>query len=421
MDVTGSLNIILSIIYMETLFLKVTEQELNIIKNSQLEYNVSKKVDYKNVVCLKPWGYEFLAYESTKIGIWYLKINKGHRTSLHTHFKKDTFIIIISGTAMINLINNESISLSTMKSLFIPKNKFHGLSCYSDEVYIMEIEIFSKDITFSDKNDLLRIDDQYNRKRTGYESSVSLSDELQDYFYLDNDFKKKIENTCISVTTLDQSIQLSSGYNILLDGELYINGKYLKEGSLIDKLTESDNCSFTKCLILSISNNYAFEDSKLIYSMDHLKTILRMIDSQNKKIVLTSGCYDIIHVGHLHNLKESKKLGDILMTCLTNDLDIVKLKGVNRPINKYKDRINLFKTIPYIDYIILYDELNIKKEETLGEIMKTINPYCWTKGSDYKFEEIIEKHPYLNKVVLIDNIVDISTTKIIDIIMHKVI
>ena len=166
-------------------------------------------------------------------------------------------------------------------------------------------------------------------------------------------------------------------------------------------------------MILSIQNEYAFEDSKLIYSMEHLQTVVSQLKKQDKKLILTSGCYDILHVGHIHNLRESKKLGDVLLACLSNDSQIKKLKGDNRPINQYVDRINLFKTISYVDYIILYDEEDIQKEETLGKIMKCVQPYCWAKGSDYTIDKIMEKHPYLNKIILIDNITDKSTTHII--------
>jgi len=70
-----------------------------------------------------------------------LKIVKGHKTSLHCHFNKDTIIIVLKGSAKIELINNEVISLNVMESLFLPHYNFHGLGTFSDEVYIIEIEV----------------------------------------------------------------------------------------------------------------------------------------------------------------------------------------------------------------------------------------------------------------------------------------
>ncbi len=404
---------------MKSKILQVHNNEFDIINNNIVSED-NTYINYKNCVCIKPWGYEFLAYESNKIGIWFLQIKKGHGTSLHTHFKKDTFVIVLDGSAKLSLINNETYNLGPMSSVFVPKNKFHAFSSFSDEVYLLEIEIFDSTTTFSNKNDLLRIDDQYKRKKTGYSGSVDVVyDNLEkyDYFWIKDNLHKKIYNAQINthkINNISDLNKLNGQYNILLDGNIYINGLYIKEGSIISNINiESDNIFTNNNLVLSISNKYYEENSKLIYSQDQLKCIINEIHNKNKKVILTSGCYDILHVGHLHTLKESKDLGDILMVCLSNDTQIKALKGNNRPINNYNDRINLFKTILYVDYIILYEESNIEKEESLDEIMKIVNPYYWTKGSDYTIEQITDKHPSLQKIILIDNIKDKSTTNII--------
>uniref|UniRef100_A0A6C0KKS5 Cytidyltransferase-like domain-containing protein n=1 Tax=viral metagenome TaxID=1070528 RepID=A0A6C0KKS5_9ZZZZ len=402
---------------MHTIYVQPTKEEYDIIQNNtiQIESPV-EPTDYQNKVCVKPWGYEFLTYHSDKMAIWYLNIQKNQGTSLHTHFKKDTFIIVLSGTAKVTFIHDDVMSLPPMSSIFIPKHKFHALSCYSEEVFLMEIEIFDHDVHFSNKNDLLRIDDPYRRSRTGYESSVRVSEEVTnfDYFYLEQDVVKKINQTELRVLDCNDTTCLpKTGYHILLQGSCYTNGQYLREGSRIPNNIHDSFCVLRDCRILSIQNEYAFEDSKLIYSMEHLQTVISQCKKQDKKMILTSGCYDILHVGHIHNLRESKKLGDLLLVCLSNDSQITKLKGPSRPINQYVDRINLFKTISYVDYIILYDEEDIEKEETLGKIMKCVQPYSWVKGSDYTIDKIMEKHPYLHKVILIDNITDKSTTHII--------
>lgn len=410
---------------METLMLSITDNEKNIIKNNNNIKLNKNRVDYTNCVCIKPWGYEFLVYESNKIGIWFLKINNGHGTSLHTHFKKNTLVFVISGTAKLSLIDNEVISLGPMSYVHIPKNKFHAFSSYSKEVYLLEIEIFDKDTTFSDKNDLLRIDDQYHRENIGYERSVNCVTEnldQYDYFKINDLLHKIINNTELSVYTLEQNTQWKDGYHIILDGELCVNNKYMKEGSLLNKEDLTLNLlneMYSNIKILYLSNPYADEDNKLIYSLEQLNSVVHKLKKNNKKIILTSGCYDIVHVGHISTLKKSKLLGDCLMVCLSNDDQIEKLKGKGRPVNHYEDRINLFKTIPYVDYIILYNEDDIEKESTLDMIMKTINPYCWTKGSDYTVENILNKHPHLNKIVLLDNVENKSTTNIINKIINS--
>ena len=397
--------------------LSVSEKELAIIRNNaSVSSTTNEQVDYGKCVCIKPWGHEFLVYENDTIGMWCLTIRKGHGTSLHTHFHKDTFVIVLSGTAKLTLIDNEVIVLPPLSSVHVPKNKFHAFSSFSDEVVLLEIEIFDSTAKFSDKNDLLRIDDQYNRKKTGYEGSVQkVYDMLDsyDYFSIYNGLTHIINGTTISVsTTYTPFDDINTGYTILLRGTVYADGVYLKEGSIMNTITQPTG-SDPSNLFMTVRNLYSREDSKIIHSFEQLQSVVAETKKMKKKIVLTSGCYDILHVGHLHNLKTAKSLCDTLFVALSSDSQIQKLKGTNRPVNTYNDRINVFKTLPYIDYIILYDEENIEKEETLGKIMKIVGPDTWTKGSDYTVEKIVDKHPYLNKVVIIDNVKDKSTTNII--------
>lgn len=404
----------------QKIILSTLEDEYKICQNNfSIKNELHQHIDYHNVVCVKPWGHEFLIYQNKKIGIWYLKINKNHQTSLHTHFNKDTFIIVLSGCAKIGLID-QTIYLNPMDYLFIPHYKFHSIGSFSDETFIMEIEVYNNSITFTDKNDLLRIDDIYQRKDNSYQKSINVvSNDIDKYghFYIDQSFERNINNVFFKVVKIDKNkyniIPKDTNYNILLDGTIFQRMKYLKEGSIIDSFDELSLIE-DHALLLTLTNKDYYEDSKIIYSNEHLKCVVSNLRSKEKKIILSSGCFDILHVGHIHNLSEAKSHGDILMVCLSNDEQISKLKGKDRPINNYEDRINLFKTIKYVDYVILYEESDIQNETSLGEIMKIIDPYYWIKGSDYKEEDIIKKHPYLKRIKLIQNRENKSTTNIIN-------
>jgi rfaE bifunctional protein nucleotidyltransferase chain/domain len=367
-----------------------------------------------------------LIYQNKKIGLWYLKINEGHKTSLHCHFNKDTIIIVIKGTVKIELINNKTLILNAMDILFLPHYSFHSLGTFSPESFILEIEIYNNNTNFTDKNDLLRINDIYNRQNNNYETSVKVDvDNIKEkygYFCLDKNFSEVIEEVNFKVSEINNEnlsqLTNNSSVNIILEGTIFQNMRFLNEGSVIDSF---DNLNFLedKSMILSLTKFDCIEDSKIIYNTEQLKIISDELKKNNKKIILSSGCFDIVHVGHVNNLAKAKRMGDILMICLSSDEQIKKLKGNNRPINNYNDRINLFKTIKYIDYVILYNEIDIDKEQTLGNIMKIIDPYMWVKGSDYKLEDILQKHPYLKNITLIDNIENKSTTKIIEKIVNN--
>jgi len=390
--------------------LLINKKDIDIINNIKNNYSKEKnnKIDYKNKICKKPWGYEFLSYESNKIGIWTINITKNNKTSLHTHFNKDTILIVIKGCVKINLIDEYKI-LTIMDIINIPKNKFHSIECITDESTILEIEIFNSILDFSDKNDLYRINDDYNRENIGYEKSVEISTELDkyNYFYFNDNYKDNIFEI-INIEPNNIFIYDNNSINILLEGIINNNCLYYKEGSIINFNINNNN---EKIKLLKINfSPYLNEEKKIIYNLEHLELIMNNL--RHKKNILTSGCFDIIHIGHLEILKNSKILGDNLFVCLSNDKQVKILKGSNRPINNYNDRIRLFKTISYVDYIILYDEEDIKNEKTLDKIMNIVNPLYWTKGTDYIKEDIIKKHPRIN-IKLIENIHNISTTKLI--------
>ena len=164
--------------------------------------------------------------------------------------------------------------------------------------------------------------------------------------------------------------------------------------------------------ILCISNIHLKHLKKIIYSNSHLIDYLKINNLKN--IGLTSGCFDILHEGHITNLKLCKTNCENLFICLSSDNQIKRLKGPSRPINSLSDRINMLINFEFIDKIILYDEINDNLETELDNIMNIVNPSIWFKGKDYNKEDIFKKHPNLKKICLIDLIKNKSTTNIIN-------
>ena len=115
----------------------------------------------------------------------------------------------------------------------------------------------------------------------------------------------------------------------------------------------------------------------MIKDIDKIKNIL------NKKVVMTNGCFDILHEGHLHYLKKAKKLGDVLIVAINSDDSVRKLKGKKRPINKLEVRIKNLENLGFINFIIPFSSIT-----PIG-LIKEIKPNILVKGSDYKVEDIV--------------------------------
>ncbi len=117
------------------------------------------------------------------------------------------------------------------------------------------------------------------------------------------------------------------------------------------------------------------ERQELIKRIDALRT-------EGKKIVFTNGCFDILHVGHVRYLKESKGLGDILIVGLNSDTSVKDLKP-NRPIVPEAYRAELLASLIAVDFVTIFEE------DTPYELIKQLRPDFLVKGGDWKKEDIV--------------------------------
>lgn len=399
-------------------FIKNTIEERSICLNSDIRFrNNSKKKDYINKINDKPWGKEYLSFQNDNIGIWILHINKGCETSTHCHFKKDTILFPISGCFKINLFDSYKI-LHIFEKLYVPRNTFHGIHAYSDDAVMIEMEIYTDQINYTDKNDLLRLKDKYMRDKSDYEKSVverkPLENEIIDLSRLNHEFV--INDTKIYVTDKLENSQLYDDI-FLLEGKLF-NENVISSGSMVN-LKKNVSLLTEKVKLICFSNCKKNFLNKIIYNSSHLNDYLNIENRNFQNIGLTSGCFDIMHNGHINTLKFAKKKCDKLFVCLSSDEQIKRLKGNNRPINSLKDRLYMLIHFDFIDNIILYEEYDDKLETELDNIMNIIKPDIWFKGKDYDEKKIKEKHPILKEITIIDSNYSISTTEIISMISNK--
>ena len=88
-------------------------------------------------------------------------------------------------------------------------------------------------------------------------------------------------------------------------------------------------------------------------SLNNFLKIRKILKKNNKKLVVTNGCFDILHPGHIKIFKTSKNKGDKLLVLVNSDKSIKLNKGKKRPIIKLKDRIQILSSIQFIDYLIV--------------------------------------------------------------------
>ncbi|WP_096736830.1 D-glycero-beta-D-manno-heptose 1-phosphate adenylyltransferase [Brachyspira sp. G79] len=137
-----------------------------------------------------------------------------------------------------------------------------------------------------------------------------------------------------------------------------------------------------------------------------LNNVLSEYRKENKKIVFTNGCFDILHRGHVQYLQKARELGDLLVLGLNSDNSVKRLKGNDRPINNETDRAIILSALECINYISIFDE------DTPLELIKIVKPDILVKGGDYKIEDVVGRE-FAKETVLIDFVDGYSTTNII--------
>ena len=154
---------------------------------------------------------------------------------------------------------------------------------------------------------------------------------------------------------------------------------------------------------------------QVINRKDIISTV-ENLKKENKKIVFTNGCFDILHIGHVRYLKKSASYGDILIIGLNSDSSVKKLKGESRPINNEQDRAELLSELGFVDYVVIFSE------DTPEKLLDEIKPDIYTKGADYTLETLPEAKTVLKnngKVEFINLVEGKSTTNVIKKIENK--
>lgn len=121
----------------------------------------------------------------------------------------------------------------------------------------------------------------------------------------------------------------------------------------------------------------------MIRNLSDIKKLREKIRNENKKMVFTNGCFDIVHKGHVTYLNQAKTLGDYLIVGINSDDSVRKLKGKDRPVNNESDRAFVIDNLKAVDDVLIFNE------DTPYEIIKEIIPDLLVKGGDWKEEEIV--------------------------------
>ncbi|WP_336714215.1 D-glycero-beta-D-manno-heptose 1-phosphate adenylyltransferase [Arthrobacter sp. USHLN218] len=152
----------------------------------------------------------------------------------------------------------------------------------------------------------------------------------------------------------------------------------------------------------------AFTEAAL--GADELVRAIATERAAGKRIVLTNGCFDVLHRGHTSYLTQAKQLGDVLVVALNSDASARRLKGPGRPINSAADRAGVVAALSCVDYVTVFDT------DTPIPLIESLKPDIYAKGGDYSAQMLAETpavEAYGGQLAILDYVSDHSTTAVV--------
>jgi rfaE bifunctional protein nucleotidyltransferase chain/domain len=127
-------------------------------------------------------------------------------------------------------------------------------------------------------------------------------------------------------------------------------------------------------------------------------------------VILTNGCFDLFHVGHIRYLKGAKELGGFVVVGINSDRQVRILKGEGRPLMPETERAEIVAALRDVDAVTIFDE------PTVSELIEAIRPDIHAKGTDYTEETVPERDIVRRnggRVVIVGDPKDHSSTDLI--------
>jgi rfaE bifunctional protein nucleotidyltransferase chain/domain len=117
------------------------------------------------------------------------------------------------------------------------------------------------------------------------------------------------------------------------------------------------------------------------------------MQAEDLRLVLTNGCFDLLHVGHVRYLRQARALGDALAVGLNSDRSARRLKGPSRPVVNEDERAEMLSALESVDYVVIFDE------DTAEGLVDEIRPAVYVKGGDYSTDPADARFPPEGHVV----------------------
>jgi D-beta-D-heptose 7-phosphate kinase/D-beta-D-heptose 1-phosphate adenosyltransferase len=125
------------------------------------------------------------------------------------------------------------------------------------------------------------------------------------------------------------------------------------------------------------------EHARAAVSLEELVRQRAAWRAAGRRVVLTNGCFDMLHPGHVALLEAARREGDLLVVAINSDASVTRLKGAGRPLLPEAERAEALRALESVDQVVIYDD------DTPIEVVRALRPDVLVKGADWAADEIV--------------------------------
>jgi D-beta-D-heptose 7-phosphate kinase / D-beta-D-heptose 1-phosphate adenosyltransferase len=164
-------------------------------------------------------------------------------------------------------------------------------------------------------------------------------------------------------------------------------------------------------LLASVMPEIELNPEEKVVDLNQLKRRVSAWRSKGETVVLTNGCFDLLHIGHIYLLQQARREGDRLIVAINSDESVSVLKGPTRPIVRERERAYVLAALGVIDAVIIFGE------STPLRLIEVLRPDVIVKGGDYNEETVVgtrEIRSWGGRVKIVPTVEGFSTTGLIE-------
>jgi D-glycero-beta-D-manno-heptose 1-phosphate adenylyltransferase len=147
-----------------------------------------------------------------------------------------------------------------------------------------------------------------------------------------------------------------------------------------------------------------------VVGLPQLAELARRWRAAGEKVILTNGCFDLLHVGHIRYLRAAKELGGRLIVAVNSDASVRALKGAGRPQVPGHERAEVLAALEDVDAVTIFDGLDVT------DLIRLLRPDVHAKGTDYTADSVPEREVVIacgGRVEIVGDPKDHSTTELL--------